>query len=151
MAAWQRRLIGLGLPCLLCWMLDVSLTLHGQPAEYWAGDYTRTTEGGPFFRRLYSTHPSAGVGGQLLAIGLVAILLVIVPEVLAVVVAIASVTANTYGATTWITAALVSRAAWGQPTLVGWYQASAGMFLAASVVIGVGVHWVVRSSAGWPP
>jgi hypothetical protein len=128
-------------------MLDVGLTLHGQPANYWAGDYARTTEGASFYRRLYALHPAAGVGGQVLFICLVAGLLVMLPEVLAVVLAIAVVLGNTYGASTWVTAALVSRTAWGQPTPVNWYQASNGMFLAAAVVVGVGVHWVVRSSA----
>jgi hypothetical protein len=71
----------------------------------------------------------------------------LLPEVLAVVLAIAAVVGNTYGASTWVTAALVSRAAWGQPAAVNWYQASNGMFLAAAIVVGVGVHWVVRSSA----
>ena len=33
MANWQRRLVGLGLPCLLTWMLDVGLTRHGQPSR----------------------------------------------------------------------------------------------------------------------
>jgi hypothetical protein len=37
MTEWQRRLLELGLPCLLPWVLDVALTLHGQPPEYWAG------------------------------------------------------------------------------------------------------------------
>ncbi len=108
MATWQRRLIGFGLPCLLSWMLDFGLTLHWRPPVYWAGDYARTTEVAPFYRRLYSLHPAAEAAGQFLVIALVVGLLVTLPEVLAVVVAIASATYNTYGATTWVTAALVS-------------------------------------------
>jgi hypothetical protein len=161
MADWQRRLVGLGLPCLLTWMLDVGLTLHGQPSEYWAGDYSRTTEGASFYRRLYTLHPAAGVGGHLLWIGLIGSLLVLLPEVLAVVLALAAVFGSTFGASTWVTAALLSRASWGAPTLVNWYQASNGLFLAAAVMAGIGVYWVVRSSAlhrpkgprrlsGWP-
>ena len=60
MSEWHRRLLGLGLPCLLTWVIDFALTLHGQPPEYWAGDYSRT----------------AGVGGHVLFLGLVGVLLV---------------------------------------------------------------------------
>jgi hypothetical protein len=147
MADWQRRLIGLGLPCLLTWMLDVGVTLNGQPPEYWAGDYARTTEGAAFYRRLYAIHPAAGVGGNLLWIGVVVGLLVLLPETFAVIFALAAVFGNTFGASTWVTAALVSRASWGSPTLLNWYQASCGLFLAAAVLAGVGVRWVVHSSA----
>jgi hypothetical protein len=145
MANWRRRLVGLGVPCLLTWMLD--LTLSGQPPEYWAGDYSRTTEAAAFYRSLYTVHPAAGIGGQVLWMGVVAGLLVLLPETLAVVLALAAVFGNTFGASTWVTAALRYRASWGSPTLVNWYQASCGLFLAAAVLAGVGVRWVVRSSA----
>jgi hypothetical protein len=149
-ATWQRRLIGLGLPCLLPWMLDVALTLYGQPAAYWAGDYARTTEWAAFYRRLYAVHPAAGVGGHLLWVGLVGGLLVLLPEAPAVVFALAVAFGHTWGASTWVTAALVERAAWGSPAPVSWYQASNGLFIAAAVMAGVGVRWVVRSSAAQP-
>lgn len=147
MANWQRRLLGLGLPCLLAWAMDVALTLHGQPQEYWAGDYARSTEGAPFYFRLYTLHPIAGVGGHLLWIGLVVSLVVQLPEVYAVVLALAVAFGHTWGASTWVTRTLVTRAAWGSPTPIDWYQATNGLFLAAAVATGVGVWWVVRSSA----
>jgi hypothetical protein len=161
MADWQRRLLGLGVPCLLTWMLDVGLTLHGQPPGYWAGDYARTTEGASFYRRLYALHPAAGLGGHLVWIGLLGGLLVLLPEVPAVVLAIAVVSGHTFGASTWVSAALLYRASFGQTTVVSWYQASNGLFLLSAVVAGVGIHWAVRSSAlrrpaepgrltGWP-
>jgi len=34
----------MGLPCLLALALDATLTMWGQPEEYWAGDYSRNTE-----------------------------------------------------------------------------------------------------------
>jgi len=161
MANWQRRLVGLVLPCLLTWMLDVGLTLYGQPPEYWDGDYTRTTEGAAFYHRLYALHPAVGVGGNLLWMGVVAGLLVLLPETFAVVVALAAVFGNTFGASTWVTAALLTRASWGAQTFVNWYQASCGLFLAAALMAGVGIRWLVHSSAcpqsgesgrlaGWP-
>jgi len=110
MANWQRRLVGLGVPCLLTWMLDVGLSLYGQPPEYWAGDYSRTTEGAAFYRRLYAAHPAVGVGGQVLWMGVVAGLLVLLSETLAAVLALAAACGSTFGASTWVTATLVYRA-----------------------------------------
>ena len=49
MPQWKRRLLGLGLPCLLAFAFDIGMTMYGQPAQYWAGDYSRTPEGAPFF------------------------------------------------------------------------------------------------------
>jgi len=147
MAEWQRRLLGLGLPCLLPWVLDVALTLHGQPPEYWAGDYSRTTEGAAFYRRLYALHPVAGVGGHLLFLGLIGGLLVLLPERPAVVLALAAAFGSTWGASSWVERYLVTRAAWGAPAAVSWYQALHALFLATAALAGVGVRWVVRSSA----
>ncbi|HKA86706.1 MAG TPA: hypothetical protein VKE22_03535, partial [Haliangiales bacterium] len=67
-----------GLPCLFALLLDDGLTLHGQPAEYWAGDYAQTTEGAPFYRKLYAWHPAAAVCGHLVWAGLLGGLLVLV-------------------------------------------------------------------------
>jgi hypothetical protein len=136
MADWQRRLLGMGLPCLLALLLDTGLTLHGQPAEYWAGDYARTTEGAPFFRKLYVLHPLAGIAGVGAWAGIALSLLVLLPEVPAVVFAIAIVFGHTAGAYTWVGSLSAA-----------WYQIANGMFLASAAVLGVGLHWAVRSSA----
>jgi hypothetical protein len=141
---WQRRLLGFGIPCLLAWMLDVGLTLHGQPPEYWAGDYARTTEGAPFYRRLYTWHPAVAVGGHALWVALLVGLVVLLPEVLAVVLTIAVVFGHTAGAYTWVVSLLYAASG---PAATGWYQAANGMFLASAAVVGVGVRWAVRSGA----
>lgn len=151
MVEWRRRLLGLGLPCLLPWALDVALTLHGQPPAYWAGDYAQTTEGGAFYRRLYELHPAAAVGGHVLAFGLLVVLLVLLPERPAVALALAGAFGSTWGASTWVQREFITRAAWGSPAAVDWYQATCAMFLTTAVLAGVGVHWVVRSSALSPP
>jgi hypothetical protein len=143
----RRRLLGLVLPCLLPWMLDVSLTVSGQPPEYWAGDYSRTTEGGAFYRRMYELHPAAGVGGHLLVFVFVATLLLLLPEWMAVVLALAGAFGSAWGASTWIQLYLVTRAAWGAPAVVNWYQAINALFFATAVVAGVCVWWTVRGSA----
>src|SRR6266705_1942933 len=48
-------------PVAFC-LLDVGLTLRGQPAEYWQGDYGTAFEGNPFFRWFLQQHPFAGLG-----------------------------------------------------------------------------------------
>ena len=147
MPDWRRRLLGLALPCLLRWMLDVSLTVSGQPAEYWAGDYSRTTEGGTLYRRMYQLHPAAGVGGQFLCFVLVAALLVLLPEWMAVVLALSAAFGSAWGASTWVERYLRTQARWGTPAAVNWYQATNALFLATAVIAGIGVWWTVRSSA----
>jgi hypothetical protein len=134
MADWKRRVLGMGVPCLLAFLLDSSLTLHGQPAEYWAGNYTHTTEGAPFMRRLYMIHPLAAVAGYLVWAGLMFGLLVLLPEVLAVILSIAIVFGHVAGAYTWML-----------PITVGWYQTVNGMFLVTAIVLGVGLHWSLRA------
>jgi hypothetical protein len=144
MANWQRRLIGLGLPCLFALLLDDGLTLHGQPTEYWAGDYSQTTEAAPFNHRLYVWHPVAAVGGHLLWAGVLGGLLLLLPEVLAVVLAIAAVFGHTAGAYTWVQAMLFRTYS---VEATGWYQAANGMFLLSALIVGVGIRWTVRSTA----
>jgi hypothetical protein len=141
---WQRRLLGLGLPCLLAWALDIGLTLNGQPLEYWAGGYSATTEGAPFWRMLYAWHPAAAIVGHVLWACLLAGLLILLPEVLAVILTIAVVFGHTAGAYTWIEGMLYR--SYGQAG-TGWYQAANALFLAAAIVAGVGVRWTVRSAA----
>ncbi len=144
MADWKRRLLGLGLPCLLAFLLDLSFTLHGQPAEYWAGHYTQTTEGAPFYRMLYQWHPVGAIFGHLVWAGLIGGLLILLPEVLAIVLSIAVVFGHTAGAYTWINAMLL-RANGVEAS--GWYQLANGMFLLSALVVGVGIHWEARSAA----
>jgi hypothetical protein len=143
-ASWQRRLLGFGLPCLYAFLLDAGLTLHGQPEKYWAGDYTWTTEGAPFWRLLYTWHPVAAVCGYVLWTGLLGGLLILLPEVLAVVLAITIAFGHTAGAYTWVQSMLLQ--AHGIEAK-GWYQVANGMFLLSALAVGIGVRWVVRSAA----
>jgi hypothetical protein len=138
MSEWKRRLLGMGVPCLLAFLLDSSLTLQGQPAEYWSGNYAYTTEGAPLMRHLYMVHPLAAVAGYLVWAGLVLGLLVLLPEVLAVILSIAVVFGHVGGAYTWLAPAIT----------VGWYQTVNGMFAVTAVVLGVGLHWALRAPVG---
>lgn len=135
MSKSKRRLLGMGLPFLLAFLLDWSLTLCGQPAEYWAGNYALTNEGAPFFRRLFMIHPLAAIAGQVVWVGLILELLVLLPEVLASILFIFVVFGHMDGAYSWMIPAIT----------VGRYQFSMGMVLAASIVSGVGLHWSQRA------
>jgi hypothetical protein len=131
MADWKCRLLGLGLPCFLAWLFDVGMTFHGQPAAYWAGDYGRTTEGSPFFARLFEIHPLAAVAGEVLWLSIIFTWLLLMPEVLAVILAVAIVFGHTAGGFTWFGLLLERR----------WFQTLHGIFFVSATVLGVGLYW----------
>src|SRR5215470_1761957 len=47
------------LPPLLCYTLDVTLTLAGQPSAYWGGERGAVHEANPLARWLLAQHPAA--------------------------------------------------------------------------------------------
>jgi hypothetical protein len=141
MPDWKRRLLGLGLPCLLAVSYDVGLTLHGQPARYWAGDYNSTTEGAPFFRKLFETHPLAVVAGEALWASIILTWILLLPEVLAVTLAIAVVIGHTVGGYTWLSLMPMRH----------WFQIGHGTLLVAAAVLGVGLHWSLRTARSAGP
>lgn len=129
----KRRLLGLGLPCLVAFFLDTTLRLCAQPKEYWAGNYRYILqEGTPFVRMLYTWHPLAAVGGYVLWAAIIAMLLLLVPRVLAVVLSIAIVFGHISGAFSWSAQFM--------------YQYLSFVFLLTGIVLGVGIHWYLRSS-----
>jgi hypothetical protein len=131
MSNWKRRLLGMGLPCLLALALDNTVTLCGQPEEYWAGDYSQINESAPFNRMLFAIHPAAFVAWSAAWAGILIALILLLPESLAVVMSIAVVFGHTAGAYTWL----------GRGFTMGWFQTAGGLIPAAAVVLGVGLHW----------
>jgi hypothetical protein len=137
MADWKRRLFGLGLPCLLAFLLDTGLRLRAQPAAYWAGNYHHTLqEGSPFVRALYTWHPLAAVAGYALWAAILADLLVLLPQCLAVILSIAIGFGHVGGAYTWVKPALGP----------GWYPITNGILLGSGLALGFGLHWYLKSS-----
>jgi hypothetical protein len=135
MPSWKRRLVGFGLPCLLAFSFDVGLTLYGQPAEYWAGDYRQTTEGAPFFRRLYQIHPLAATAGDILWAAIILTWVLLLPEVLAVILTIAVVFGHTAGGYTWLGFGLECR----------WFQTLHGVLFISASGLGAGMYWALWS------
>jgi hypothetical protein len=121
---------------LLAFSFDIGLTMHGQPAEYWAGDYSQTTEGAPFFRKLYKRHPLVAAAGDVLWAAIILTWILLLPEVLAVILTIAIVFGHTAGGYTWLGLGFECR----------WFQTLHGVLLISASVLGVGVHWSLRSA-----
>lgn len=143
MADWKRRVLGMGVPCLLAFALDATLTMWGQPQEYWAGNYSLTTEGAPFFRQFCVMGPAAAIAAYAAWAGLVIGLILLLPEALAVSLSIAVVFGHTAGASMWLDG-LITVGRLGGGITVGWFQTAHGMFPAAAVVLGIGLCWSLR-------
>ncbi len=151
MPEWKRRLLGLGLPCLLAFAFDNGLTLYNHPAEYWAGDYSRTVEGAPFFRKLYEIHPLAAVAGHGLWAGILLTWIVFMPEVVAVILAVAIVFGHTAGGYAGLAAATWTPEGAGFDIGPRWFQALHGVLFVSATVLGLGVYWslwTARPDAG---
>jgi hypothetical protein len=133
-AVWKRRLLGMGVPCLLALALDAMLTMCGQPDGYWAGNYSQTTEGSPIFRQFFVLGPVAAIAGNAAWAGVLIGLILLLPEALAVSLSLTVVFGHTAGAYTWL----------GGGISAGWFQTAHGMVLAAAVVLGVGLCWCLR-------
>jgi hypothetical protein len=97
-----RRFLGLCVPFLLVMAVDGCVTLAGQPAEYWAGDYGRVNEGSVTFRDLLLAHPAAFVAGLAANGAIVSLLILLLPRLLALMTALTATIGHTWGATTWL-------------------------------------------------
>ena len=141
MSQWKRRLRGIGIPCLLALLLDAGLTVCGQSHDYWAGDYFAVNEGNPFFRKLFSIHPGVAITGYVVWAGVLMALVLLLPEVLAVVLSIAVVFGHVGGAYTWM-----GHFGWTNTFTAGWFQTLDGLLPAAAVVLGSGLFLALNDS-----
>jgi len=135
MSGVTRRLLGLCLPPLLAWGLDVTLTLVGQSADYWAGNYAAVNEASPTFNQLLQIHPMAFVLGDLVWAAVFVGIILLLPDTLALIISIAVTFGHTIGAATWMLWRFEYR-----------YQASLALLLGSSVVLGLGVRYGWRAA-----
>ena len=126
----------MGLPFLLAFVLDWFLTLHGQSAEYWAGNYACANEGSPYYHGLLVIHPLAFVAGAWVWVGLILELLVLLPEVLAAILFSFVVFGHMNGAYSWMALDMT----------VGRYQFGMATNLAAAMLLSVGLYWSQRAT-----
>jgi hypothetical protein len=78
------------------------LTLYGQSNAYWAGDYSEVNEASPSFAHFLSIHPLIFLLAVVLWIAIFSALILLLPEKLALTVAVAIVIGQMYGASTWL-------------------------------------------------
>ena len=142
----KARLVGLCLPPLLLCALDGSLTLAGQSSDYWAGQFSQVNEGSPTFHHLLALHPAAFAAGIVCWAAMFAAVILLLPDLGALILSIAVTFGHMAGAATW----LLWRFQFG-------YQACNALFLATAVVLGLGIRWCWRAVPekeykfrGWP-
>lgn len=130
METLRQRLLGLCLPPLVLCLVDATVTLVGQPAQYWAGDYASLSEGSPTFHQLLELHPAAFAAGILVWVLVFVSAILLLPGVLALVASLVVTFAHAAGAATW----LFFRFQYG-------YQACNALFLATAILTAVCVRW----------
>src|SRR5262249_58188235 len=91
-AVMRRKKLWLCLPLTAMALLDLGLTLRGQPASYWEGSFTDTREGNPVVDAVLRVHPLAVVAAAVVYVlgftGLILLLPRPVAQTIAVAVAL---------------------------------------------------------------
>jgi hypothetical protein len=123
----KRRLVGMGIPFALAFLPDTVLAIFSHS----------TIVDGLLFRSLARLHPRAEILGYVAWAGAIVGLLLLTPELLAVILTIAVVFGHVVGSYLQLTAFLGS---W-------WYQAANGLFLIAAVALGTGLTWSARAAS----
>jgi len=126
----KQRFLGLCVPPLLLCLLDNTLTLVGQSAQYWAGNYLRVNEGSPTFHHLLQTHPAAFLAGSTLWAAVFVGGILLLPDTLALIVSMAVTFGHTVGVAIWLLY-----------TFHYGYQMCNAVFLLSAILVGVGIRW----------
>lgn len=128
----KRRLLGMGIPFALAFVTDTALTTALTVRGYRPWE----VEDRLFFHTLYLIHPLAPLAGYLMWACVIIGLLLLLPEVLAVIVTIVVVFGHVGGAYSQLS-----------PVLGSWeYQITNGVFVLTAVVLGTGLWWSARAS-----
>jgi hypothetical protein len=97
-----NRRFGLCAAPLLLFLVDISLTLWGQPADYWAGDYAAAREGSPEVRRVMQFHPALLFAMIAVWMGVIVLLVQLLPRLPAELFSVSTVIAHTACASHWL-------------------------------------------------
>lgn len=119
--------------------MDASLTLIGQSAEYWQGQRTFANETSPTFHYLLTVHPAAFAVGMAVWAAIFVVVLLLLPDTLALMMSVAIVLGHTAGVATWM---------YGHFKFS--YQTCNALFLLAAVAIAMGVRWGWQASPNKP-
>jgi rhodanese-related sulfurtransferase len=87
-------------PVLMC-AVDASVTLLGQAATYWAGEYSAAKEANPLGLVLLWWHPAAFAAGAMLSVALYVLLIERLSQHLAKVAAFLALSLHSLGAASW--------------------------------------------------
>jgi hypothetical protein len=88
-------------PVFFC-LIDAFLTLHGQPAAYWNGDFGQVNELHPIARVMLTQHPLAFVTMVFVALLVACTLIILLRESLARPLAFVVQFGHTIGAASWM-------------------------------------------------
>ncbi len=125
----KSRLYGLCLAPVLFSCLDGTVTLVGQSAAYWGGNYAQVNEASPTFHHLLAIHPLAFLAGLMVWMSVFIGIILLLPDTLALIVSIAVTFGHTVGTATWF----LYRFQFG-------YQVCNGLFLLAAVLLGLSLR-----------
>ena len=129
-----RRLLGLWLPTLPFGVLDATLTLRGQSAAYWAGDYQQVNELTGFLNQLLQIHPAAFIAFVCVEFALFGCFILLVSDGLALWASISATLSWCLGASTWI----LPRPHYG-------VAACQGLYLLAALLLMLGIRYAWRA------
>ena len=134
-AGFKRRLLGLCAPPFVLGLIDGSLTLVGQSSFYWA-NYQAVNEANPVFSSLLQVHPLVFLAGVVVWQLMLCAMLLVLPEVLALILSIAFTFGYTIGSGSW----LFERLELG-------YHLANGYYLLSACVLGLGIRYAIGRDA----
>jgi hypothetical protein len=89
------------LPIFVC-LADVGLTLHGQPVEYWHGDYAAVVEGNPLPRFFMELHPLAFIVLVFVWVAAFTVIILFAPPRWALFACLAIIVGHSIGTASWL-------------------------------------------------
>ena len=98
----NSKKLWLCLPFFLVFLCDASITLYGQPAAYWEGNYALANEVFPAFNWALQQHPMVFVAQSLGWVVVFSLLILVLPNFLSEVTTFALVQGHTWGVMTWL-------------------------------------------------
>ncbi|MEX0676045.1 MAG: hypothetical protein WD063_03150 [Pirellulales bacterium] len=111
-------------------ILDGTLTLCGQSAEYWQGNYENVNESHPVFRLFLQYHPGVFAAGVLLVHLVLAGLILLLPQTLALGTSITVATVSCFYASTWL-----------REFGLGGIRYRVALFTLCGFMLAVGIRW----------
>ena len=130
-AGFRRRFLGLCVPPLVLGLIDGAMTLVGQSSFYWE-NHLAVNEANPVFSSLLQVHPLAFLAGAAIWLLMLCTMIVVLPQVVALVLSIAITFGHTIGSGNWLF----------EHFELG-YQLANGYYLMSACVLGLGIRYAI--------